>query len=173
MRTGTVTGSEVFVAKNATVIGEVVIGDHAGIWFGAVIRADKDCITIGSLSNIQDNAVVHTSRGHPVRIGDQVSVGHGAILHGCTIEDRVLVGMGAIVLNGAVIGSGSIIGAGAVVTEGKQVPPGSMVLGVPGKVIKETTFEQQEEIVKNAEIYRVLAAEYINAGEHAEEYTHA
>jgi Carbonic anhydrases/acetyltransferases, isoleucine patch superfamily len=113
--------------------GRLPVGSDVGIWFGAVIRADKDRITIGDRSNIQDNCVVHTSAGFPTTLGCDVSVGHGAILHGCTIRDRVLVGMGAIVLNGAVVGEDSIIGAGAVVTEGMQVPPGSVVLGIPGQ----------------------------------------
>jgi len=109
-------GRAAFIAGNATVIGDVSIGDESSIWFGAVVRADKDRIILGSRSNIQDNAVVHTSKGHPVLIGSFVSVGHGAILHGCTISDRVLVGMGAIVMNGSHIGEGSILGAGTVIT---------------------------------------------------------
>jgi carbonic anhydrase/acetyltransferase-like protein (isoleucine patch superfamily) len=112
-----------FIAPNSTVIGDVVTGQEVNVWYGAVIRADKDRITIGDRSNIQDNCVVHTSKGHPVTIGDDVSIGHGAILHGCTIGSTVLVGMGAIVLNGAVVGDNTIIGAGAVITEGKVIPP--------------------------------------------------
>lgn len=112
-----------FIAPNATVIGDVDTGSLVNIWYGAVIRADKDRIIIGDRSNIQDNCVVHTSKGHPVTIGDDVSVGHGAILHGCTIAHTVLVGMGAIILNGANIGENTIIGAGAVITEGKVIPP--------------------------------------------------
>jgi len=162
MDAGTV-GLEVFVAPNATVLGDVTLGDRVGIWFGAVVRADKDRIAIGPDSNVQDNCVVHTSSGHPVRIGREVSVGHGAILHGCTIGDRVLVGMGAIVLNGAEVGEDSLIGAGAVVTEGARIPPGSVVLGVPGKVVKVTTDEQRAEIRKNAAAYVELAGRYRNA----------
>lgn len=130
------------------------------IWFGAVVRADRDRITVGAGSNIQDNAVVHTTISFPVSIGAEVSVGHGAILHGCTIRDQVLIGMGAIVLNGAVVGEGSIIGAGAVVTEGKEIPPHSLVLGVPGKVVRETTPQQQENIARNAREYVKLAERY-------------
>src|SRR5512145_527403 len=129
---GKVSGTPLFRAANATLVGNVTVGSEVGIWFGAVIRADKDRIVIGDRSNIQDNCVVHTTTGHPVIVGDNVSVGHGAILHGCTIGNRVLVGMGAIVLNGAVVGDGSVIGAGAVVTEGMNVPPGSVVVGIPG-----------------------------------------
>jgi carbonic anhydrase/acetyltransferase-like protein (isoleucine patch superfamily) len=160
MESGIAAGSRVFIAGNATVIGDVTLGDDASVWFGAVVRADRDSIAIGAESNVQDNAVVHTTPGFPVTIGSQVSVGHGAILHGCTIRDRVLVGMGAIVLNGAVVGEGSIIGAGAVVTEGKEIPPGSLVLGVPGRVVKETDEKQREGIVKNATVYSKLAGRY-------------
>lgn len=160
MESGIVAGSRVFIAENATVIGDVTLGDDANVWFGAVVRADKDRIAIGAESNIQDNAVVHTTAGYPVTIGSQVSVGHGAILHGCTIRDRVLVGMGAIVLNGALVGEGSVIGAGAVITEGKEIPAGSLVLGVPGKVVKETTDEQRQGIVANARSYVDLAGRY-------------
>jgi carbonic anhydrase/acetyltransferase-like protein (isoleucine patch superfamily) len=155
-----VTGAALFMAGNATVTGDVTIGREVGIWFGAVLRADKDRIVIGDRSNIQDNCVVHTSRGFPVLVGSDVSVGHGAILHGCTIGDRVLVGMGAIVLNGAKIGSGSVIGAGAVVTEGMDVPERSVVVGVPGKVIKQAGDGQQQQILKNAASYVELAGEY-------------
>jgi carbonic anhydrase/acetyltransferase-like protein (isoleucine patch superfamily) len=152
-----------FVAENATIIGNVMSKPEIGIWYGAVIRADKDRIAIGSRSNIQDNCVVHTSAGHPVTIGDDVSVGHGAILHGCVVHDRVLVGMGAIILNGAEIGSESIIGAGALVTEGKVIPPRSLVMGVPGKVVRQVTDGEVEGIMKNAESYVHLAREH--AGE--------
>lgn len=155
-----VTGEALFMAGNATVVGDVTIGKQVGIWFGAVVRADKDRIIIGDRSNIQDNCVVHTSRGFPVTLGREVSVGHGAILHGCTIADQVLVGMGAIVLNGARIGKGSVIGAGAVIREGMDVPEGSVVVGVPGKVIKQADAVQQQNILTNAESYVQLAAEY-------------
>lgn len=151
-----------FIATNATVTGDVTIGDQAGVWFGAVIRADKDRIVVGAGSNIQDNSVVHTSAGHPCLIGELVSAGHGAILHGCTVRDRVLVGMGAIVMNGAEIGSGSILGAGTVITEGTVIPPDSVVLGVPGKVVRGTTPEQREYIERNARSYIELAGRYRN-----------
>jgi carbonic anhydrase/acetyltransferase-like protein (isoleucine patch superfamily) len=152
-----------FIAPNATVLGSVTIGENVSVWFGAVIRADKDDILIGESSNVQDNAVIHTSKGFPTHIGNQVSIGHGAILHGCRIRDRVLVGMGAIVLNGAVVGEDSILGAGTVVTEGAVIPPGSLVLGVPGKVMRPTTPEQIKSIVHNAESYVELAQRYRNA----------
>jgi len=153
-------GSGVFIAKNATVVGDVTLGDDVNIWFGVVIRGDKDKIIIGDGSNIQDNCVVHTTADRQVTIGRQVSVGHSAIIHGCTIHDRVLIGMGAIVMNDAVIGEGSIVGAGAVVTERSVIPPNSLVVGIPGKVIRETSSEQAEQIVKNATSYIELAGKY-------------
>ena len=161
---GKVAGTPLFVAGNATVIGDISLGDGVGIWFGAVLRADKDRISIGDRSNIQDNCVVHTSKGFPVTLGKEVSVGHGAILHGCTIDDQVLIGMGAIVLNGARIGKGSLIGAGALVREGMEIPEGSVVVGVPGKVIKQTDAAQQQQIMVNAASYVELAKEYASHG---------
>ncbi|MFA4878043.1 MAG: gamma carbonic anhydrase family protein [Methanoregula sp.] len=155
-----VSGEPLFQAANATVIGDVTLGRQVGIWFGAVIRADKDRIVIGDRSNIQDNCVVHTSKGFPVLIGNDVSVGHGAILHGCILADQVLVGMGAVLLNGAKVGKGSVIGAGAVVTEGMEVPEGSVVLGVPGRILRQASDAQKEHILKNAASYVVLAGEY-------------
>jgi len=155
-----ISGKPLFLAGNATVIGKITVGNQVGIWFGAVIRADKDRIVIGDRSNIQDNCIVHTSKGFPVTIGNDVSVGHGAILHGCTIDHKVLVGMGAIILNGAKIGSGSIIGAGTVITEGKEIPPDSVVIGVPGKIVKQTNPDQQQHILNNATSYVNLAREY-------------
>jgi len=159
-----VSGVALFRAGNATIMGDVTIGKDVGIWFGAVIRADKDRIVIGDRSNIQDNCVVHTSRGFPTLIGKDVSVGHGAILHGCRIDNRVLIGMGAIVLNGAHIGAGSVIGAGAVVKEGMEVPEGSVVVGIPGKVVKQTSEEQKKHILENAASYVTLAGEYVRHG---------
>ena len=129
-----------------------------------MIRADKDRIVIGNRSNIQDNCVVHTSRSFPTLIGQDVSVGHGAILHGCRIDDRVLIGMGAIVLNGAHVGAGSVIGAGAVVKEGMEVPEGSVVVGIPGKVVKQASEDQQKHILENAASYVTLAGEYARHG---------
>ena len=159
-----VSGQPLFVAGNATVIGDITFGNQVGIWFGAVIRADRDRITIGDRSNIQDNCVVHTSKGFPVTIGNDVSVGHGAILHGCTIHDRVLIGMGAVVLNGAKVGDGSIIGAGAVITEGKEIPPNSVVVGIPGKIVKHTDADLQQHIINKAISYVELAREYAHHG---------
>lgn len=155
-------GAPGFVAPGSTVLGDVELAAGVSVWFGAVIRADKDRVRIGEGSNIQDNAVVHTSKGFPALIGKRVSVGHGAILHGCTIENDVLVGMGAIVMNGAVVGTSSILGAGTVVTEGARIPPHSVVLGVPGKVIRQTTEAQDRGIITNAESYIELAEKYRN-----------
>ena len=149
-----------FIAFNATLIGSITLKEDVNIWFGAVLRADKDNISIGAGSNIQDNCVIHTGMGHPTTVGDGVSVGHGAILHGCIIEDNVLVGMGAIVLNGARVGEGSIIGAGAVVTERSEIPPRSLVLGVPGKIVREVNDEQYQSILENARAYVEHAGEY-------------
>jgi len=149
-----------FIAEHATVTGDVILDDDVNIWFGAVIRGDKNRILLGRGSNVQDNAVIHTTSGFVVKVGSHVSIGHSAILHGCTIEDGVLIGMGAIVMNGAVVGEGSIVGAGAVVTEGTTIPPGSLVLGVPGRVVRETTPEERNEILRNAQEYIRLAQRY-------------
>jgi carbonic anhydrase/acetyltransferase-like protein (isoleucine patch superfamily) len=155
-----ISGEPLFVAANATMRGDIAIGNDVGIWFGAVIRADKDRITIGDRSNIQDNCVVHTSKGFPVKIGNDVSVGHGAILHGCTIGNQVLIGMGAILLNGAHVGSGSVIGAGAVIREDSEIPENSVVVGVPGKIIKQSDDIQRKGILSNAASYVELGREY-------------
>jgi carbonic anhydrase/acetyltransferase-like protein (isoleucine patch superfamily) len=152
--------SALFIAENSTVLGDVAIDEGSSVWFGAVIRGDRDAIRIGKGSNIQDNAVVHTSRGFPVSIGDYVSVGHGAILHGCTVSDQVLVGMGAILMNGSQVGEKSLIGAGAVVTEGTRIPARSLVLGVPGRVLRAISPEEEAAILTNAKEYRNLAERY-------------
>ena len=123
---------DAWVAPTAMLIGQVRLGSASSAWYGAVLRADGDAITIGAGSNVQDNCVLHTDPGFPVTIGDGVLIGHGAVVHGCTVEDGSLIGMGATVLNGARIGAGSLVAAGAVVLEGTQVPPGSLVAGVPG-----------------------------------------
>jgi len=144
-----------FVASGARVIGDVTLSEGASVWYNAVLRGDSAAIFVGAGSNLQDNVSVHVDAGSPVVIGDDVSVGHNAVVHGCTIGDRCLVGMGAVVLSGAVIGEGSLIAAGAVVLEGTEVPPGSLVAGVPGKVRRELTEEEQRGIVRNAEHYRI------------------
>lgn len=126
-----------WVAPDANVIGNVVIQTGASIWFGATLRGDNETIVVGAGSNIQESSVLHTDIGYPLRIGQNCTIGHKAMLHGCTIGDQSLIGMGATVLNGAVIGKNCLIGAGALITEGKVIPDGSLVMGVPGKVVRE------------------------------------
>jgi carbonic anhydrase/acetyltransferase-like protein (isoleucine patch superfamily) len=155
--------SEAWVAPTATVVGSATIGAGTGIFYGAVVRADMEDITIGAGSNIQDSAVVHADPGHPAQIGNNVSVGHGAVLHGCTIGDGALVGMNATVLNGAVIGAGSLIAAQALVLEGTEVPPGSLVAGVPGKVRRPLTTEEIEHCSQNAITYTELTNKHRGA----------
>lgn len=150
------------VFKGAQVFGDVEIDEDSSVWHGAIIRGDSGPIHIGKGSNVQDNCVIHSTPGLTVTIGDNVSIGHGAVVHGCTIEDNVLIGMNATVLNNAKIGKNSIVGAGAVVSEGKEFPEGSLILGVPGKAIKETSPEQQEHILYNAQHYVKLAKSYDN-----------
>lgn len=127
-------------------LGRVSLGMHASIWYNSVVRADMDEISIGAETNIQDLSVVHVDEGFPCRIGSRVDVGHRTILHGCTIEDLCLVGMGSVLLNGVHVGTGSVIGAGAVLTEGMVVPPGSLVVGVPARVVREVGDELRERI---------------------------
>lgn len=143
-----------FIAENATVIGDVTLGAHASIWYQCTLRGDVNWIRIGAASNIQDNTVVHVTHGTaPTEIGDRVTVGHSAIIHGCMIEDNVLIGMGATVMDHAVIGTNSIVGAGALVTGGTEVPPRSMVLGSPARVVRELTDDEVASIGRYAENY--------------------
>lgn len=149
-----------FVASNATLIGDVTIGAGAGVFYGTVVRGDRSPIRVGAQSNLQDNVTVHSDPGHPCTIGQRVSVGHGAVVHGCTIHDDVLVGMNATVLNGAVIGAGSLVAAGAVVLEGSQIPPGSLVAGVPAKVRRNLTDQERASVTANAHTYVTLSQEH-------------
>lgn len=142
-----------FVAPNATVVGSVTLHEGASVWYGAVLRADNEPIVIGPRSNVQDNCVFHVDRDRPVTLGEGVSVGHGAVIHGATVKDHVLVGMGSVIMNGAVIGEESLIAAGALVPEGMEVPPRSLVAGVPGKVRRELAEEEVAKLHRNAEIY--------------------
>lgn len=128
-----------YIAENATICGDVTLGKDSSVWFNAVIRAEVAPISVGEMSNVQDHTMLHADYDCPIRIGSRVSIGHSAIIHGATIEDRVIVGMGAIVMNGAVIGEGSIIAAGALIKEGTVIPPYSLVAGVPGVVKKTLT----------------------------------
>ena len=146
-------GEEWFIAHNATVIGTVILHNQASVWFNAVVRGDNDIITIGERSNIQDAAVLHVDPGVPLTLGKNVSVGHQAMLHGCTIGDGSLVGIGAIIMNHAVIGSGCLIAAGTLIPEGKTYPDGVLILGSPGKVVRELEPEEREDLLKNADIY--------------------
>ncbi|HYW50860.1 MAG TPA: gamma carbonic anhydrase family protein [Gemmatimonadaceae bacterium] len=148
---------DAYVHPRASVCGMVTLAAGASVWAGAVLRGDTDRLTIGAGSNIQDLTMVHADRGVPTTVGERVTVGHRAILHGCTIEDDVLIGMGAILLNRCVIGRGSIIGAGALVAEGIVIPPGSLVLGMPGRVVRSTTTEEHARIARSSEHYQRLA----------------
>lgn len=147
---------ESWAAPNATLVGHVILGARASAWYGAILRAEAEPIEIGAGSNIQDGVTIHVDPGFPARVGAGVSVGHNAVLHGCTVEDDCLIGMGAVVLNGATIGAGSLVAAGAVVPQGAVVPPGSMVAGVPGKVRRELSDDEIAGIRTNAELYQKL-----------------
>ncbi|WP_448810839.1 gamma carbonic anhydrase family protein [Agromyces bauzanensis] len=142
-----------FVAAGAVIVGDVRLAARSSVWYNAVLRAEAEPITLGEGSNLQDTVVCHVDKGYPLTIGAGVSVGHGAVLHGCTVEDDCLIGMSATVLNGAVIGAGSLVAAGAVVLEGTVVPPGSLVAGVPAKVRRELSDEEREGIRRNAGHY--------------------
>ncbi len=152
-----------FVAAGARVIGGVVLGEGSSVWYNAVLRADGDTITVGAGSNLQDNVSVHVDSGRPVLIGENVSVGHNAVVHGCTVGDGSLIGMGAVVLSGAVIGEGCLIAGGAVVLEGAVIPPGSLVAGVPAKVRRELTADERAGILGNALAYRAHVVEHEGA----------
>jgi len=136
-------GKGVYIAKTATVIGDVTLGAYASVWYGAVLRGDINRIVVGHHSNVQDNAVLHLADDYACIVGSWVTIGHGAIVHACTVGDEVLVGMGAVILDGAVIGRQSLIGAKALVTGGTKIPPGSLVLGAPAKVVRALTKEER------------------------------
>jgi len=157
-----------WVAPNATISGDVILGPEVNVWYGASIRGDEAKITIGARTNIQDNAVIHCDPGEPQTIGDDCTIGHGAILHGSKIGNRCLVGMGAIVLQKAEIGDECLIGAGAVVKEGAKIPARSVVLGVPGEVARKVTDDEAKGFVKSAKGYVDLASE--TAGEKFRRY---
>ena len=142
-----------WVADSAQVIGDVVLGEGASVWFGTVVRGDADRITIGAGSNVQDASVLHADIGKPLTIGENVTVGHQVMLHGCTIGDESLIGIGAIVLNGAKIGRHCLVGAGALVTEGKEFPDGSMIIGSPAKAVRQLTPEQIKGLKLSAQHY--------------------
>ncbi len=145
-----------WLAPNATLIGQVVLAAGASAWYGAILRAEAELIEIGAGTNVQDGVTIHVDPGFPVHVGAGVSIGHNAVLHGCTVEDDSLIGMGAVVLNGANIGAGSLIAAGAVVPQGAMIPPRSMVAGVPGKVRRELSEDELSNIRQNALVYQQL-----------------
>lgn len=149
-----------FIAPGADVIGDVTLEEESSVWFQTVLRGDINRIVIGPRSNIQDGSIIHLADDFGTFVGELVTVGHKAILHACTVADEVLIGMGAIVLDGAEIGARSIIGAGTVVTGGKRIPPGSLVLGAPGKIIRQLSLEEQADIKTWAEKYVALSRAY-------------
>jgi carbonic anhydrase/acetyltransferase-like protein (isoleucine patch superfamily) len=157
-------GRGVYIARGATVVGDVTLGDETSVWYGAVLRGDINRIVVGDHSNIQDNAVVHLADDLPALLGNYVTVGHGAIVHACSIGDECLIGMGATILDGAVIGEQCIIGAHALVTQGTKIPPGSMVLGTPAKVARALSAEERLGIKGWAEKYVVNAAYHLEHG---------
>jgi carbonic anhydrase/acetyltransferase-like protein (isoleucine patch superfamily) len=155
-------GRDVYISESAAVIGEVTLGSEVNIWFGAVLRGDMHYIKVGRRSNIQDNAVVHvTTAVSPTTIGNNVTVGHGAIIHGCTIEDNCMIGMGAVVMDDAVVGEGSLIGAGALVPPNMKIPPKSLVVGMPGKIVREVSEVEYQMIIDRPQEYIDLAAQYL------------
>lgn len=148
------------IFPGSQIIGNVEIGQDSSVWYNAVIRGDIESIIIGNFSNVQDNCVVHSSREYPLELGDYVSIGHGAVVHGCKLGDNVLVGMNSTILNGAEIGENSIIGAGAVVTEGKKFPPESLIIGLPAKAVRTLSEEQTKSIKDNALRYVELSKKH-------------
>jgi carbonic anhydrase/acetyltransferase-like protein (isoleucine patch superfamily) len=149
-----------YLAPNAAVLGNVVLAENVSVWFAATLRGDNDAISIGIGSNVQDGAVLHTDPGFPLSVAAHVSVGHQAMLHGCTVGEGALIGIQAIILNGATIGKDCLVAAGAVVTEGKTFPDNSLILGAPAKVIRELTAEERSNMRKIAENYATRAAHY-------------
>ena len=152
-----------WVAPDANVIGNVILERKTSVWFGTTLRGDNELIKIGAGSNIQENVVIHTDIGYPLTIGKNCTIGHKAMLHGCTIGDNTLIGMGATILNGAKIGKNCLVGAGALITEGKSIPDGSMVLGMPGKVVKQLDKVTIDGLLKSAENYQANAIRFMNS----------
>jgi carbonic anhydrase/acetyltransferase-like protein (isoleucine patch superfamily) len=145
--------SSAYIAPNATVVGKVILDENSTVWFGATLRGDNEVIRIGANSNVQDGAVLHTDPGFPLSIGDHVSIGHQAMMHGCTVGEGSLIGIQSIVLNGAVIGKGCLVGAGALITERKTFPDGCLIIGAPAKAVRELTAEERENLLKVAANY--------------------
>ncbi|MFG6497051.1 gamma carbonic anhydrase family protein [Fictibacillus sp. UD] len=151
-----------YCAPGSHIIGDVILEEQTTVWFNAVLRGDNDLIQVGKSSNVQDGAIIHVDEGYPVMIGENVTIGHHAILHGCTVKDNALVGMSAVILNGAVIGEGAIVAAGALVPEGKVVEPGTMVAGVPAKTIRNVDDRLSEMITAGAKHYADKGVSYKN-----------
>ena len=149
-----------FIHPTAVVLGDVTLGKRVSVWPTAVLRGDSDVIVIGDDSNVQDGSVIHADEGIPTHIGNRVAIGHRAIVHGARIDDDVLIAMGAVLLNGVRVGSGSIIGAGAVLPEGKRIPENSLVIGVPGRIVRQTTSEERERIKRTVEAYLELTKQH-------------
>lgn len=158
-----VVGERTWVAENATVVGAVTIGSDCSIWFGAVLRGDNDPITIGNGTNVQDGAILHTDEGIPLTVADHVSIGHQAMLHGCTVGEGSLIGINAVVLNRAVIGKNCLIGANTLIPEGKVIPDRSLVVGTPGRIIRELTDEEIARNLRNSRHYVEAGALYSHA----------
>jgi carbonic anhydrase/acetyltransferase-like protein (isoleucine patch superfamily) len=157
-----VLGEDVYLAPSVTVVGDVQVGDHSSIWFGTVARGDVHFIKIGEMTNVQDNSTLHVTGGnYPLVVGDWVTIGHNVVVHGCTIEDECLIGIGAKVLDGALIGKGSVIAAGALITPGTIIPPDSLVMGIPGKVVRQLGGEGREQTRSICMKYRDLAIIYL------------
>ncbi len=154
----------VYIADGAVVLGDVCIGEKSSVWFHVTIRADRGKIRIGDGSNIQDNAVVHVDEGFPVQIGNYVTIGHSAVIHGCRIDHNSLIGMGAVILNGAKIGKNCIIGAGALVTQNMVVPDNSLVIGSPAKIVRQLTAQEAKSNLRNAEEYIAESRKYKEGG---------
>jgi len=151
-----------YIAPSASVIGNAVLGEHSSVWFGATLRGDNELISIGASSNVQDGAVMHTDPGFPLLVGANVSIGHQAMLHGCTVGEGTLIGIQAVVLNAAIIGKGCLVGAGAVITERKVFADGTLILGAPAKVVRELSSEERDGIIKIAAHYAARGAYYRN-----------
>jgi carbonic anhydrase/acetyltransferase-like protein (isoleucine patch superfamily) len=152
--------SSAYVAPNAALIGNVVLADHSSVWFSATLRGDNEIISIGAYSNVQDGAVMHTDPGFPLRVAANVSIGHQAMLHGCTVGEGSLIGIQAVVLNAAIIGKGCLVGAGAVITERKVFADGTLILGAPAKAVRELTADERENLLKIAAHYAARGAHY-------------
>jgi carbonic anhydrase/acetyltransferase-like protein (isoleucine patch superfamily) len=155
-----VVAASAYIAPNATVVGKVILAEKSTVWFGATLRGDNETISIGANSNVQDLAVLHTDPGFPLSIGVNVSIGHQAMVHGCTVGDGSLIGIQSVVLNGAIIGKGCLVGAGALITERKIFPDGCLIIGSPAKAVRELTAEERESLLKVAENYAERGAYY-------------